>query len=464
MPEGPIKILVLAKPPQRLQDQVFLAKAMSRDNRFKFYFLMPSCSAQKYDDLLKDQNLTVLPFSRTDQKITQILQDRRKGRLKSLANNLKIKEMIELCSPYQLTQSRKILSCLWKQYDRVKEIFAEIQPDIVMVSGDRHKDLEPPVLKACKDLQIPSIVPYFAFSGDQTAKKMREGKRIYQKDIFSSLFTRCVFNRFPEQVFENHLFYTPSLTVALEKFGALSKNPWTMGNGLANLICVDDQHTYNRYLSKGVDGSKIRVIGNAAYDPLYDSYINKFNVLRDLVSKYDLDPTKKIVIVTPEPLAEHNLTDWGSHWQEINFLIESVGRLEVNTLVSLHPRVDPQMYSFLQINFKCKILQERLFEVLPAADLFVAGKSSTIVWSVLCGINYVTYDFWGYNYSMYDFLKTLKVVTERDKFVDALQAALKMDLDFTQDWKKLSRESIFDGKVIDRYIQLVKIEAARNRK
>ena len=104
----------------------------------------------------------------------------------------------------------------------------------------------------------------------------------------------------------------------------------------------------------------------------------------------------------------------------------------------------------------CKILDERLFESLPSADLFVATYSSTVIWSVLCGIRTVVVDFYGFKYTMYDFLQSIRKVEEKEKFISTLKNSLTESIDFSKDWEILSKDRVFDGKTIQRYINLIK--------
>ena len=62
---------------------------------------------------------------------------------------------------------------------------------------------------------------------------------------------------------------------------------------------------------------------------------------------------------------------------------------------------------------------------------------------------------------MFNHLKTIKVVNDRSAFLDKLvDAASDKKIEFTEDWRALSRATVFDGLVIDRYIHIVLQAAA----
>ena len=88
---------------------------------------------------------------------------------------------------------------------------------------------------------------------------------------------------------------------------------------------------------------------------------------------------------------------------------------------------------------------------MPIADLFIATYSSTVTWAVLCGINTIVVDFYNLNLSYYDSLNTVKIVKIREQFDPQIKNMLKEEQDFSQDWYKLARDVVFDGKTIERY-------------
>jgi hypothetical protein len=56
---------------------------------------------------------------------------------------------------------------------------------------------------------------------------------------------------------------------------------------------------------------------------------------------------------------------------------------------------------------------------------------------------------------MFDFLKSVSIVTRRDDLSATLEQALLTAPDFSEDWRKLSREEVFDGRTLQRYLRLI---------
>ena len=118
--------------------------------------------------------------------------------------------------------------------------------------------------------------------------------------------------------------------------------------------------------------------------------------------------------------------------------------------------MDRSKYKFLENQNNCKILNEPLSDVLPTADMFIAGFSSTIIWSVLCGIRTIIVDTANLRLKIYDFLKSVKTVNKEKDLKKTFINFLHSDVNFDEDWISLSRHEVFDGKVLLRYINLIK--------
>ena len=110
---------------------------------------------------------------------------------------------------------------------------------------------------------------------------------------------------------------------------------------------------------------------------------------KSILEKYQLDNESEIVIIALPQFVEHNELPWREHWEEIHFLLKTLdGQPNKNILISLHPRMDKKNYTFLEHQYDVKILNERLADVLPIADLFVATYSGTVM-GCICGVKSV---------------------------------------------------------------------------
>jgi hypothetical protein len=317
--------------------------------------------------------------------------------------------------------------------------------------------LETGALLVAKKMQLPVVIPYLSHISD--GLKIREHSVQMQVTRQDSLFKKAVFALFRRWSHSKHgkrlHFYPASELLALWLCKALSRNPWYIGCGLSSILCVDSKRNFERALVEGVSPAKLRIVGHVVNDELYKRYCEREEIAIKLSKKYRLKDGRKIVVMAVPQLAEQGILTWEQHWDEIMFLCLAAEKLGHNLLLSLHPRANTDNYRHIENKVNCVILQERLFDVLPASDLFIATFSSTLVWAVLCGIKSVVVDFYGFGYTDFSDLNTIAVVNDKGQLASALLEGLNAGTDFSEDWLATSRAVVFDGKTTQRYVQIL---------
>lgn len=461
-------ILIVATQPQRFLDQVNFAKNIAHEtDKFSIHFFVSDEVYSLYSDIVDGLEFKVInePKNKSFQSSNNTFKQLIKEKIKNNLTIEQIKKFREFISKLKNTklftnrlkkQEKVFLESLEKNYDKIIKLVQEYKIDVLLINGDRHLGLEPVFLKISKELNIPSIIVYIVdyaneeriFHNDVITKKIKP-------NIFTSQYISNSQNNLKYKIVRNSYYYPHPIGNALDKFGVLTKNPYIMGSGSSDVLCLNNQYYKDLYISRGIDKRKIQVVGDGVYDHIYTQYTKRDTTKQDTLNKYSLNSDKKVVIIALPQLGEHNILPWNRHWEEINFLMKSLDSLEQNILVSLHPKMDRKKYEFLEDKYNCTILDERLADVLPIADMFVATFSSTVVWSILCGIKTVVVDFYGLNYTMYDFLTSIKKVDQKENLQTTLKSTLAEEIDFTKDWKSLSRDEVFDGKTIQRYIKLI---------
>jgi hypothetical protein len=113
-------------------------------------------------------------------------------------------------------------------------------------------------------------------------------------------------------------------------------------------------------------------------------------------------------------------------------------------------------YRFIELDYDIPIVTEPLSEILPAADCFSATFSSTVEWAVLCKIPSIVFDFYGFDYDMYDDYDGVVLVKEKADLKNVLNKikcnqAYRQHLSLAHK-KKAAELSPFDGKCAKRII------------
>ena len=456
-------ILIVAIQPQRFLDQIIFAENIYNiDKNISIYFFISEEAYSRYSEIVDNLKFKIInkPFNFQKKLIKRnylkdfiknILNSKQKKRVDKYLYILKNTKLFS----NRLKKEEKIfLNNLNKKYQNVYNLIKEYKIDVLFLAGDRHLGLEPLFIKVANDLKITTIIPFMVYFAEEE-DLVKTSTIIESKTLLTSKYIKDSEKKFIHHKRENKYYYPHTIANALDKISVLTQNPWFMGGGYSDILCLPNYQMNKHYIQNGVDSNKIKVLGDISYDNLYLNYKNRINIKKKLLEKYSFINNKKIIIIALPQLAEHSILTWDRHWEEINYLMKSLNELNENILISLHPKMDRKKYEFLEDKYNCTILDERLADVLPIADIFVATFSSTVFWSILCGIKTVVVDFYGLNYTMYDFLTSLRKVDKKDNLKTTLKTTLVEEIDFSKDWKSLSRDDVFDGKTIQRYIKLI---------
>lgn len=364
-------------------------------------------------------------------------------------------EVARESTPGHLFRERALVLRLKQEKMMAESLFDRLQPNLVLAFGDRHPDFEAPILVVARERGVKVVIPYTSLSVKDIAVEVRRKEAGFNARKPFSVYRWMKAAHFRDQLHEGLFNQPPSLLTAYEKFGALSKFPWVPGNGLIDVICVDSEATSRMYQKDRVPKERIRIIGDVVYDKIADTLGRKDAVRAGIFSKYEFAPDKKLIVLALPQLAEQGIMDWDSHWKETCLLVDEVSRSGQNVLISLHPRMDAAQYAFLERDYPCRIAQVRLAEFLPAADVFVAAFSSTVIWAVLCGIKTIILDLYKLNYAFFDSLESVVVVKTHADLQSRLGEVISgAHTDFTSDWEALSRNAVLDGRTVHRYKEL----------
>ena len=342
---------------------------------------------------------------------------------------------------YKLKQKEDIIyEDLVSNYQHLRELLNNHLINIFLLEGDRNGGIESVFLKLAKDLGCKVIIPYVSYFAEQ-------------EDLLK--YSKTTKKKFRSHIRENNFYYPHPVANATDRFGVLSENPWFVGNGPSDILCLPNSYLKEHYIRNGNDPKKIKSIGDLSYDEIYKTFKDKEKIRKKIIKKYNLDDQKKVILLVLPQLAEHNIMSWRKHWFETAFLVRSVENLNENTLISLHPKMEITKYKkYFSTNYNSQIIDEQLASVLPIADLNVVCYSSTVYWSVLCGVKTVIFDFYKLNLKIFDFLTSVVKVNDKNVFEKKLRIAIQKDFDFNKDWKSLSMSKVFDGNSICRYISL----------
>ncbi|PIS12084.1 MAG: hypothetical protein COT73_00350 [Bdellovibrio sp. CG10_big_fil_rev_8_21_14_0_10_47_8] len=479
-----LPILVVCNSRHHSKTQIHLAESLAdRDSRISVFVLCEAADIDWFKKTVSSQNTQVLSIDQeapvAERNFSVVKEKSLSEKMFSLA--LKLNQRLTRSSKFLQQFARLVressLICLWRQrrnrkffvgrMKKVDKIFSQIHPSVVFSFGDRHLDIEAAVLMVAHAQDIPVICPYCTYHGVEGLLKIRqlqgEPKRWWPFSVYRTIVGWYL----PGQVRQGYFYQPPSITMAVHSLGGLSKNPWVFGNGLSDVVCVDNEFTEKRYLAEGVPSAKLRVVGDVSYDVIFEQFVRKEKLRQEIAQEYGLDAAKKTLIFALPQFAEQGVMGWDQHWQEIRLLTQQAVDSGFNVLISLHPRVNPQEYEFLERDFAVHVSRRPMKEILPVGDVFLAINSSTVFWAVLCGIPSVIIDAYGLSSVPFEHLKTVRLVNDphrlSSEIIRAVEEGLQHQENLKEDWKNLSREKVFDGKVTERYYDIVTKGTSRVR-
>jgi len=455
---------------------------LKKDGRTIPNVLIPNDTIRSKKTVLANNGINYIDLS-ANRNNGDVLQNR--GFVSTLKNIIKsnqflynfavdVKTNIDTSKYFLKRREKQLSELLHKRLIAIKKILFETNPDTVVVTGDRHQvdGWEPALLRACRELNIPTVISPVSFTANIEGLPItRRNRKIFRADKFPKIKAKYPKQYIYDNVSQSNIFfYPPYLTEALSKNDMLPEYPWVMGGGHSTFILADGEETKERYIRLGCKQEKIIVTGHPIHDNLYRLYKNRYKLRNSLNQEYAFDPGKKLIILALPQLAEHGIMDWKSHWDEIRFLCHTFSQLQANCLISLHPKMKYDQYKFIEDEYNISISKRSLSEILPTADIFAATFSSTVQWSVLCRIPSIVFDFYGFNYTMYDYLTGTRIINKKNELLGELEKLIKDESYYAHmvaEQKRFSGYiSPFDGRCMERIVKILlqpKIENGQSK-
>lgn len=370
------------------------------------------------------------------------------------------KKLLRHSSAFQLLKQWHIYRKHGRAAQQAGNLLLAQKTDLILSYSDRSHDyVEGAVLAAARKYGLPVILPYIAQFEIDAAFEYRTDSNGVLKPEFNPHKKRSLYKIWShallrEQLYKGAFFQEPCLMNAARKRGILSSYPWSVGNGLSSLVCVDSQATKEKFERWRVAPEKIRITGQIQYDEVFYSYQNRSQLKEAIAAEYGFEKQKSLLILSLPQYAEQGYLTWEAHWLKIEEILTQAQLAEQNLLLSLHPKSKLEDYQFLEERFSCQIAKQPLAKIIGAADLFLASNSTTLLWPVLCGISAIS--FWSPVPFYFGHLKSISLVNEPAELAGAIkQVTSGPPVDFTEDWERLSRDQVFDGNYVTKLAGLL---------
>lgn len=296
------------------------------------------------------------------------------------------------------------------------ELVRRIRPVAVATYSDRTPRPDMALLSAARRADVPTVLLPFAISTAESDAFARRNAAYLRLDrgplaLARHAFARRHLSHARETEYGRMLFFSLWDCLALAAHGLHETSPWVFGGGEIDVMAVASMEDCETALSGGLSGERVRVTGQASLDALHRAR-SKCDALRTaLRASHGLQHDRPIAMCAVPHSAEHGLRSWNEHRTDTRELFQTLGASGAEVLLSLHPKSELAAYQELAKRFGLGVATEPLCDILPAADFFVAGFSSTVRWSAVLGIPTAIFDPARIGYKMYDGLPSVPKLT-----------------------------------------------------
>lgn len=259
------------------------------------------------------------------------------------------------------------------------------------------------------------------------------------------------------------VYFEPEFILSLEAAGVSLKDPTTLMDGYADVLCVESDAMRRHYLNEGVRPSRMAMTGSPYCDEIVDSLGRDdqaraaFRVPRFIV------PNRPRVLITwsQDHHAERARFSEFLTYEDMTLAffrrLRELQGIEVTiSLSSLSPRCPPEAFAWIK---ECgfSVTHEDIIWLIPRHDLLVADHSSTRRWAFACGKPVVSYDSYGLerHVSGKGFLRSTRVeeviahIDRLTKSEDAYRELAVPQCAEAESW------GMMDGHCTDRIVQTI---------
>lgn len=407
-------ICILLRGSVVLPEVVALSQAMLRDGRFEPVVVTASGKAA---DAFRSATTTGLRAVRLDGTPHDRFPGVRKNDLASTAFRKNAgKRLKRITLNFRPLHAPILWRGLGADLRAAAKLIECIKPVAVATYSDRTPRPDMALLATAHRARVPTVLlPFAASTRESDAHVRRDASHLRFEHGPLAAARRVFARRNPGHAMDTEygrmLFFSLWDGLALAGRGLHKTSPWVAGGGEINLMAVASPEDRESALAHGLSGERIRVTGQASLDALHRSRSERDGLRAALRTSYGLRQDRPIALCAVPHSAEHGLRSWSEHRADTTDLFQALGASGAEVLLSLHPKSEPAAYRESAKRFGLGVATEPLCDILPAADFFVAGFSSTVRWSAVLGIPTAIFDPARIGYKVYDGLPSVPKLT-----------------------------------------------------
>lgn len=354
-----------------------------------------------------------------------------------------------------------------KDIKKFKKVIKTNNIELVITGGEIVGTDTSLLINAAKSFKIPSVL-FVNWLGEHEGATMYLANPDHQIRGWLARFVKKWLPKWTYAKDGQTVIRLPAYQVlALELMGLSSKNPWVLHQGRADKIAVEGSNMLDRAKRMGLSSHALAATGAPFHDDIFETLRSKKQRKDKLIDKYKLKADLPMLLVAIPPDFLYPISgvpqcpqcDFQDYVTMVRYWMQVVSRdSKFNVVVSVHPSTAKEVLSFVE-EYGASIAEEKITELIPLADAYVACVSATIGVAISCGVPVINYDVYRFHYSDYKGFSGVHLVHEMSEFETAIHN-LSMQDNFYMELKEnqikdMSKYALIDGKASDRILKLL---------
>lgn len=229
-----------------------------------------------------------------------------------------------------------------------------------------------------------------------------------------------------------------------------------MGSRNLSIICATSFSQKKRLIQQGVNANNIIVTGLPDLDELFS---NKKKINKNIFyKKNNLKFNHPLIVLALPPWWEHGISSKEKAFEVHCRTIETIKLNFENLIISLHPKMNFDDYTYLEKKYKIKIFKKKLQNILQYADIFIVNNgSTTALWASVLHIFTILIDFFDLRYKNQIPIYLLRLVNNYNSLNKSLRYIKnkKNKKLLRNNDKKIHLDYKFDGNALQRIIKIL---------
>jgi len=273
---------------------------------------------------------------------------------------------------------------LKKERDEINKYFIKYHPDMVILYSDIRMECDAFAAYLASRYNIPSMVAPIASFG-KADEHVRSGGWCYRKnkkDKFS-LLEKYILQKYPKayvQVGDVIAFrFEPCEILAYALLGILPSNPWVPGTGNSSSIALISQDNLDYAVSEiGEEYKRKAQVTHTIEETDIIMQLKQREELRNQVfRKYKIIDSQIVCFVLTAYANSSLPVDFEMEKDIYTRVASAMVKIFGTVLISLHPRTKREDYLYFHEIPGCIIIEEALYKILPACDVFIGNSVSS---------------------------------------------------------------------------------------